>query len=74
MKRKFEIFRERVYPSDTGAVRETIKTFKNEPEAISFFNDPRNQRRYGQYSMTKRDADGREYAWDERRNQWSQTT
>ena len=70
MKKKFEIYREAGYDPNDHTVKETIKTFKNESDAIAFYNDPKNQRRYGSYSMSKHDTDGHEYSWNERTCTW----
>lgn len=69
MKRRFEIYHERGVDESGTPIRETIKTFKNEPEAIAFYNDPRNNRRYGPMFMNRTTADGMS-VWDDRREEW----
>ena len=71
MKRKIEIYRESGLDDSGTPIRETVKTFKNEPEAIAFYNDQRNARRYGTLFMVKRAGDGSTYAWDDRKQQWN---
>lgn len=69
MKKKIEVYREPRVNSDGSPVHETIKTFKNEPEALAFYNDQRNARRYGTMFMCKSSSDG-EFSWDDRREEW----
>ena len=53
-------------------VRKTIRTFKNEPEAIAFYNDWHNARRYGAMFMCKTAEDGTPLMWDDRKEGWVQ--
>lgn len=49
MKQKYVVYKDNMYDEARGkVVPKAIKTFKHEPEAKAFVNDPRNQRRYGQ--------------------------
>lgn len=72
MKRRFEVYQEVGFDSESGPTTETIKTFKNEPDAKSFYNDPKNNRRYGTMYMRKYDQDGTSYSWDDRKGMWRQ--
>ena len=69
MKRKFEIYQEIGFDRDSGPVKDTIKTFKNEPEAMSFYNNPKNIRRYGTMYLTKIEND-QVFTWDDRKGAW----
>lgn len=70
MKRKFEICQKSV-SNETGDVKfETIKSFRNEPEAQAFYNDWRNLRRYGSMYMFKKTEEGSSL-WDDHRREWT---
>ena len=69
MKRKFEIYHERGFDESGHPIRESVKTFKNEPEARAFYNDPKNNRRYGPMFMSRMTAEGNAL-WDDRREEW----
>lgn len=71
MKRKYEICQETGFENDSGPTIETIKTFKNEPDAIAFYTNPKNVRRYGTMYMNMRDDSGN-YRWDDRKEMWQQ--
>lgn len=47
-----------------------VTSFRNERDALAFVADPKNLRRYGELSLTCRDANGNHYMWDERTNEW----
>lgn len=49
---------------------ETIRTFRNEPEAIAFCNAPKNQRIYGVLFLERHDAEGGRSEWDPNREEW----
>ena len=70
MKRKFEIYYEGAPGVDGVPVQRTIKVFKNEPEAIAFYNDKRNMRRYGTMFMRKSTPDGGMFSWDDKNERW----
>lgn len=72
MKKKIEIYHEPRVDDNGQPVRETIRTFKNEPEALAFYNDHRNARRYGAMFMVKNAEDGMSFAWDDRKEGWVQ--
>jgi len=69
MKRKYQIYQETGFDRDSGPVRDTIKTFRNEPDAMSFYNDPKNIRRFGTMYLIKMEDDA-EYSWDDRHKEW----
>lgn len=70
MKKRYTVFREAGFNNDGNPSVDTIKTFKNQPEAMAFYNDPRNTRRYGTLFMSMQDADGNTYNWDDRKGAW----
>lgn len=70
MKRKFEISHESGFDLESGPTRSVIKTFKNQPDALAFYNDPRNLRRYGTLFLTVHTEDGRILTWDDRKENW----
>ena len=70
MKRKYEIYQEGMPGVDGLPTHRTIKTFKNEPEAMAFYNDKRNIRRYGPMFMNKSTGDGDMFSWDDRNERW----
>lgn len=69
MKKKFEIYNESGIDENGYPIRTMVKSFKNEPEALAFYNNKRNIRRYGTMYMSK-SADGASYNWDDRREEW----
>ena len=70
MKRKFEIYTEYGADESGQSVKHVIKVFKNEPEALAFYRDKKNARRYGTMFMTKSTNDGGSYMWDEHTEGW----
>lgn len=70
MKRKFEISCDTGFENESGPVRETIKSFKNEPDALRFYLDPRNTRRYGTMYLEMRNEHGNTYEWDDSVEMW----
>lgn len=49
---------------------ETVRTFRNEPEAMAFCNDPKNQRMCGMLFLERRDAEGGRSEWNSDRKEW----
>ena len=72
MKRKYEICQDTGFELESGPVREIIKTFKNETDALAFYNNPKNIRRYGTMYLRMRDESGDQYAWDDHKEAWQQ--
>lgn len=72
MKRKFEIYQDTGFENESGPVKETVKTFKNKPDALAFYNDPKNIRRYSTLYLMMYDEDGNTYEWDDRKETWEQ--
>ena len=71
MKKRFEICRESMI--DPGNItREVVKTFRNEGDAIAFYRNPRNARRYSPCVMLKHDQDGNVWQWNERGETWEE--
>ena len=70
MKKKIVISCESGFDADGYPAKKPIKTFKNEPEALAFYNDRRNIRRYGAMFMSKTDEDGSVRAWDDAHEAW----
>ena len=70
MKRKIEVSHERGIDANGDPIWETVRVFKNEPEAIAFYTDQRNIRRYGTMSMCRRTEDGDKLLWDDRKGEW----
>ena len=70
MKRKIEVYHEPCVDGSGHPVRQTIRTFKNEPEARTFYNDDKNVRRYGALFMSRKAADGTIANWDDRTEAW----
>lgn len=50
---------------------ETVRTFRNEPEAMAFCNDSKNQRMYGVLFLERRDAEGGRSEWNFDRKEWA---
>lgn len=50
--------------------RKTVKTFRNEPEAVAFVSDEKNQRMYGGLLLEYKGADGIVYHWDASKGEW----
>ena len=73
MKRRFEIYNESGFDENGYPVRTVVKAFKNEPEAMAFYYDKRNNRRYSSMSMQMHVADGTCMMWDDRRKEWVTT-
>ena len=72
MKRKYTIYQDAGFERETGPVREAVKTFKNERDALSFYNDPKNVRRFGTLYLNMQDEAGVTYDWDDRKEMWQQ--
>lgn len=70
MRRQFEICYESGIDASGTPIITRIKTFKNEPEAIAFYENPRNERRYGTMTLESRSSDGTTYEWDARKREW----
>jgi len=69
MKRKYVIYSEAGVDESGRPIRNMVKTFKNEPEAMAFYGDIRNARRYGAMFMYKSAGDSA-MLWDDRREEW----
>ena len=69
MKRKYVIYNESGVDENGRPIRNMVKTFKNEPEAMAFYGDIRNARRYGAMFMYKGAGDSA-MLWDDRREEW----
>ncbi len=63
MKRKYIVFQEQIE-------RKTVKTFRNEPEAVAFVSDEKNQRMYGGLLLEYKGTDGIVYHWDAGKGEW----
>lgn len=63
MKRKYIVSQEQVD-------RKPVKTFRNEPEAVAFVSDEKNQRMYGGLLLEYKVADGIVYRWDAGKEGW----
>lgn len=72
MRQKIEIFCETGLDDNGYPVRKSIKKFKNEPEALAFYGDQKNVRRYGTMFMNKKTGDGISFSWDDRKEAWVQ--
>ena len=70
MKKRIEVYSESGLDENGRPVRTMVKSFRNEPEAIAFYNDQRNIRRYGTLSMQKNTEHGDSLSWDDRRMEW----
>ena len=67
MKNKYSIM------FDTGRFDgKPAKTFKNESDAIAFYNSQKNFRQYGVMSLTKKDSGGNTYFYNELSNSWEE--
>jgi len=69
MKRAFDVYFESGYDTNGVPVTTKVKTFKNEPDAVAFFENPRNERRYKNMTLT-RTVDGETHEWDPRKRDW----
>ena len=70
MKRKIEIYNEAGLDDNGRPIEEVIKRFKNETDAMAFYCDWKNARRYGAMSMRRYAGDGSNQIWDDRKEQW----
>lgn len=70
MKKKFEVYQYTGFENDGGPVAETIKTFKNKTDALAFYSDPKNIRRYRTLYLKMQDENGDTYEWDDRKETW----
>lgn len=71
VKAKFIVTRDKGY-DNIDAPREVLRTFKNEHDAVNFFEDPKNQRMNGVMYLEKLSSDGIHYSWDERHREWKE--
>lgn len=72
MKRKYEVSQDTGFEQDSGPVREVVKSFKNETDALAFYTNPKNIRRYGTMYLTMKDESGDLYNWDDQKEMWQQ--
>lgn len=72
MKQQFLVCYESGLDALGAPVMTRIKTFKNEPDAIAFYENPRNERRYPNMTLESRTGDGSTYEWDARNREWRQ--
>jgi len=70
MKRKIEIYNEMGLDENGHPIPETIKRFKNETDAMAFYRDWKNYRRYGTMYMKRDGKDGGSEIWDDRKEEW----
>ena len=64
MKAKYVVFHDEDHP---------IKTFKNEPEAVSFYGNPKSSRQYGSLFLERHDADGSIYTYNDHTRGWDKS-
>ncbi len=67
MKTRYVVVQEN--PTDRGMVAKDVKSFRNVSEALTFYNDPKNQRAYGVMYLEKRTIDGNS-TWDDSSESW----
>lgn len=71
MKTKYVISKESGYDVTNGhSSYKTVRTFRNEPEAMAFYNDPKNRRMYGSLFLERHDERGVS-EWDDREEKWA---
>lgn len=71
MKRRYVVRTDSGY--DSAGIyqsRRQIKTFRNEPDAIAFYNDPKNVREHGCLFLEMIDKNGELHDWDDTRKEW----
>lgn len=70
MKTKYVIYADDGFDADRCCVTyNTLKTFRNEPDALAFYNNPKNQRMYRSLYMERHEESG-VFEWNERRECW----
>lgn len=70
MKTKYVVSKETSYDVTSGhSSYKTIRTFRNEPEAIAFYNDPKSRRMYGSLFLERHTEQGVS-EWDDRTEEW----
>lgn len=70
MRQKIEIYNEMGLDAEGRPIPETIKRFRNENEAMAFYHDWKNARRYGTMYMKRETKDGVCQTWDDRKEAW----
>lgn len=71
MKAKYYVYREYCHDETTGGtLYKRIKTFKNEPEAMAFIDDPKNLYMYGELFLECHSPDGKIYDWESYKQEW----
>ena len=71
MKAKYAVYREYCHDETTGGILyKRVKTFKNEPEAMAFIDDPKNLYMYGELFLECHYPDGKIFDWDSYKRKW----
>ena len=66
MKSKYVVLSEN---SHDATIYSEVKSFKNEPEALAFYRNPKNQRMYGTLFLERHSKDGVS-EWNDREERW----
>ena len=70
MKAKYNVYRETGFDPETRTyVKKLFKTFKNERDALSYYNDPKNTRAYGTLYLEMVNNAGR-FDWNDFTHTW----
>lgn len=71
MKAKYVVYNETGHDEETGeTLYSRVKTFKNEPEALDFIDNPKNLYMYGELFLELHSPDGTRYDWDSHQRAW----
>lgn len=71
MKAKYVVYREYCFDETIGGtLYKRVKTFKNEPEAMAFIDDPKNLYMYGELFLERHYPDGNICDWDACKQEW----
>lgn len=74
MKNKYIATCEDGFNSEDGSPKlKQVKKFKNEPEALAFFSDSRNQSQYRNLRLNLIDKDKVTFEYDERKGSWQRS-